>query len=185
MSTDPPTEPPAYITALRRHFEDLRDGTHGHRHTRRDKEAVFAATVNLLAPYAEQVLQELNTHLLLGQGTVTATGLITDRGKGPAATWALTWDQQRRAGIPPVTLHAFYGSTFQHPHLRGATNGEWPLNVFTSQDAAAEVPTLRAIAAGDLHNLVFQADYRGTISLTVFPAVFISRSLLPASGQRK
>lgn len=160
MSTDPSTEIPAYITALQRHFEDLRDGTHGHRHTRRDKEAVFAATVDLLAPYADQVLQELNTHLLLGQGTVKATGLATGRNGGLAATWALTWDQQRMAGIAPVTLHAFYGNTFHHPHLRGATNGEWPLNVFTPRDAAAEVPTMRAIAAGDLHNLVFQADYR-------------------------
>jgi hypothetical protein len=165
MSTAPSTGTPAYITALRRHFEDLRDGTHGHRHTREDKEAVFATTVELLAPYAEQVLQELNTHLLNDQGTVTATGLVTGSDGGPAATWALTWDRQARARVAPVTLHAFYGRTFHHPHLRGATNGEWPLNVFTSQDAAAEVPTMRAIAAGDLHNLVFQADYR------IIPAV--------------
>jgi len=165
MTTDAAADAPASITALRRHFEDLRDGTHGNLSTRRDKEALFATTAGLLAPYADQVLQEINAHLLLGQGRVTATGLVTDDGTGPSATWALTWDQQRRAGISPVTLHAYYGNAFHHPHLRGATVGEWPLNVYTRLDAAAEVPTMRAIAASDLHNLVFQADYR------IIPAV--------------
>ena len=151
---------PAYITALRRHFEDLRDGTHGDVHTRQEKEALFSVAVDLLDRYAVQVLEEINHHLLLGEGRVTTTGLVHDRALGPSATWTLVWDQQRRAGIAPVTIHAFYGSTFHHPHLRGATNGEWPLNVYTDDDAAGEVPTMRAIAAGDLHNLVFQADYR-------------------------
>ena len=36
----------------------------------------------------------------------------------------------------------------------------WPLNVFSDADAAAELPTLRAIASADLHNLVFQRSYR-------------------------
>lgn len=160
MSSAAKADAPAYITALRRHFDDLRDGTHGDLSTRRDKEALFATAVDLLAPYALTVLQEINAHLLLGQGRITATGLVTERDKGPSATWALTWARQRNADIEPVTLHAFFGRTFHHPHLRGATIGEWPLNVYTNRDAAAEVPTLRAIAAADLHNLVFQADYR-------------------------
>ena len=32
---------PAYITSLIRHFEDLRDGTHGGSASRKDKEAHF------------------------------------------------------------------------------------------------------------------------------------------------
>ncbi len=160
MNHPAPAQAPGYISALRRQFEDLRDGTHGNRSTRGDKESLFAAAVELLDPYTVQVLHEVNAHLLLGQGHVVATGLRADAAKGPSATWALTWAEQQQAGIAPLTLHAFYGATFHHPHLRGATNGEWPLNVFTSADAAAEVPTLRAIVAGDLHNLVFQADYR-------------------------
>lgn len=155
-----PTPPPPYLIALRRHFEDLRDGTHGNRSTRQDKEDLFARAVGLLHPHAVQVLHEVNTHLLRGEGTVNASGLVTDPRNGPSATWALTWPHQQRSSISPVTLHAFYGRTFHHPHLRGATNGEWPLNVYTPQDAAAEIPTMRAIAAGDLHNLVFQADFR-------------------------
>jgi hypothetical protein len=38
--------------------------------------------------------------------------------------------------------------------------GEWPLNVFAADEAEAQTPTLRAIVAADLHNLVFQADFR-------------------------
>jgi hypothetical protein len=32
--------------------------------------------------------------------------------------------------------------------------------VFDEKQAAAELPTLRAMASADLHNLVFQHDYR-------------------------
>jgi hypothetical protein len=62
-------------------------------------------------------------------------------------------------------LHAYFGAGFHHPHLRGATVGDWPLNVFSVQDATDQLPILRAIATTDLHNLVFQSDYR------IIPAV--------------
>ena len=68
--------------------------------------------------------------------------------------------QAKAAGINPIILHAFYGTGFHHPHLRGGTVGDWPLNAFTPEQAAAELPTLRAIATAELHNLVFQRDYR-------------------------
>jgi len=53
------------------------------------------------------------------------------------------------------------------PHLQSGTVGDWPLNVFDDEQAAAELPTLRAMAAADIHNLVFQlgGDYR------IIPAV--------------
>jgi hypothetical protein len=41
---------PAYITCLIRHFEDLRDRTHGGSSSRKDKEAHFEKAVHLLAP---------------------------------------------------------------------------------------------------------------------------------------
>jgi hypothetical protein len=44
--------------------------------------------------------------------------------------------------------------------------GVWPLNIFSDADAADELPTLRAIAATDLHNLVFQRDYRIVPAIT-------------------
>ena len=154
------TPQPAYIAELLRHFADLRDGTHGDATSRRDKEQLFTEAVSLLDPYARQALNEINAHLLLGTGEVTATELRSLAGGGVHSVWTLSWPEQRATGINPIVIDAFYGSGFHHPHLRGGSVGVWPLNVFTQEQAAEELPTLRAIAAADLHNLVFQSDYR-------------------------
>jgi hypothetical protein len=154
------TPQPAYISELLRHFADLRDGAHGGAVSRRDKEQLFAEAVGLLDPYARQALNEVNAYLLLGTGEVTATGVRSSASGGVHSVWALSWPEQRATGINPIVIDAFYGSGFHHPHLRGGTVGDWPLNVFTQEQAAAELPTLRTIAAADLHNLVFQRDYR-------------------------
>lgn len=152
---------PAHLTGLLRHFADLRDGTYGDGAvTRADKERLFAATVGHLDPYARQALDEMNHILLLGTGAVTATGVTRSPDGDTGAAWTLGWPEQDEACLPPVTLHAFYGRGFHHPHLRGGTVGDWPLNVFSDTEAAAELPTLRAIATADLHNLVFQRDVR-------------------------
>jgi hypothetical protein len=154
------TPEPAYTAELLCHFADLRDGTHGDATSRRDKEQLFTEAVSLLDPYARQALNEINAHLLLGTGEVTATGLRSLAGGGVHSVWTLSWPEQRATGINPIVIDAFYGSGFHHPHLRGGSVGDWPLNVFTQEQAAEELPTLRAIAAADLHNLVFQSDYR-------------------------
>jgi hypothetical protein len=156
---------PAYITSLIRHFEDLRDGTHGGSANRKDKEAHFEKAVQLLAPVARQVLTEVNTSLLLDTGQVTETGLERTADGGLNASWALSWQEQRSAGVQPIVLQAYFGGGFHHPHLRGTTVQDWPLNVFSDEDAAAQLPILRAIASSDLHNLVYRADYR------IIPAV--------------
>ena len=163
VSTSPLS--PAHVTALLRHFDDLRDGTHGGSVSRQDKEAHFAHTVELLAPVAQRALDELNAHLLLDTGSVVATGLHRDDDSGLSASWKLAWTEQQAACLAPVTLLAHYGIGFHHPHLRGATVGDWPLNIFTPHDATDQLPMLRAVVTADLHNLVFQADYR------VIPAV--------------
>jgi hypothetical protein len=154
-----------HVTALIRHFDDLRDRTHGGSAGRHDKEAHFARAVELLAPVARQTLEEINTYLLLDTGRVVATGLQRDAEGSTSASWDLAWLEQLEAGVAPVRLLAYYGIGFHHPHLRGATVGDWPLNVFTIEDAADQLPIMRAIVTGDLHNLVFQADYR------IIPAV--------------
>lgn len=151
---------PPYTQALARHFADLRDGTHGGVGSRQGKERVFVRTVSLLAPHAVRVLDEINAELLSGSGTVHGSGLQRSSDGGVFAAWTLSWPEQRDTGILPITLQAFYGAGFHHPHLRGATVRDWPLNVFTEEQAAAEEPTMRAIAAADLHNLVFQRDFR-------------------------
>ena len=148
--------------ALLRHFADLRDGTHDGASSRRDKERLFTEAVALIDPVARRVLDELNTDLLLDTGTVTATGIRGDGGGGQVAIWALSWPEQDAAGVSPAEIRAYFGIGFLHPHLRGGTLGDWPLNVFNEEQAEAELPTLRAIASADIHNLVFQTgdEYR-------------------------
>ncbi|MEW9528589.1 hypothetical protein [Microbispora sp. NPDC049125] len=148
-----------HTSALLRHFADLRDDTHGGAVTRSDKGLLFAAAADLLDPVARQALGEIDTHLLLGTGRTTATGVRAANG-GVSAVWELSWPEQRAARVDPIVIRAFYGAGFHHPHLRGGTVGDWPLNVFTPEQAAAELPTLRAIVTADLHNLVFQRGYR-------------------------
>src|ERR1700728_449643 len=143
-------------SALLRHFADLRDGTHGGVRSRRDKEHLFAAAVQLLDPHAHQALEEINTSLLLGTGEVTATGVRRSADGGIDAVWALSWPEQAAADLKPIVIRAYFGAGFAHPHLQSATVGDWPLNVFDEEEAAGELPTLRALAAADIHNLVFQ-----------------------------
>jgi hypothetical protein len=156
---------PAYVTALIRHFVDLRDNTHGGSTGRHDKEDHFARAVDLLHPVSSQVLREMNAFLLLESGRITGSGLQRTPDGGLVASWELSWPEQRSARVSPVVLMAYYGTGFHHPHLRGATVGDWPLNIFTKSDAADQLNLLRAIASAELHNLVFQADY------TIVPAV--------------
>jgi len=148
--------PPPYTLELLRHFADLRDGTHGGARSRQDKERLFASAVELLDPYARQVLDEINTYLLLDTGEVTGTGIRRLADDGPDAVWTLSWPEQQAAGIPPLTIRAYFGVGFLHPHLQSATVGDWPLNVVDDEQAAAELPTMRAIASAELQNLVLQ-----------------------------
>jgi hypothetical protein len=165
----------AHLTSLMRHFSDLRDGVHGDAVSRQDKEARFAHEVDLLSPIARQALSEVNTCLLLDSGALNETGLQRSADGGLSAAWEVTWPEQREAGVAPIRLHAYFGTGFHHPHLRGGTVGDWPLNVFNVQDATDQLPILRAIATSDLHNLVFQADYR------IIPAVTRTSTEPPSS----
>ncbi|MFL5825579.1 MAG: hypothetical protein ACJ76V_03555 [Thermoleophilaceae bacterium] len=153
---------PESTAALLRHFADLRNGTHGGASSRRDKERLFTEAVALLDPDARQALDEINTGLLRDSGDLTATGVRRSATGGLDAVWALSWPGQRAAGIKPIVIRAYFGVGSPHPHLQGGTVRDWPLNVFDEEQAAAELPTLRAIAAGEIHNLVFQTggDYR-------------------------
>jgi hypothetical protein len=148
--------------ALLRHFADLRDGSHGTATSRREKERLFADAVALLDPYARQALNEIDADLLLDTGEITATAVRRSATAGLESVWSLAWPQQRAARIKPIVIRAYFGIGSPHPHLQGATVGDWPLNVFDEHQAAAELATLRAIAAAEIHNLVFQTggDYR-------------------------
>ncbi|MFI7640850.1 hypothetical protein [Nonomuraea sp. NPDC049400] len=146
--------------ALIRHFRDLRDRDHGGAVTREDKERVFVTATELLDPVARRALDEVNADLLLGTGEVVGSGVTRSREGGLNAMWSLTWPEQRACHVQPIAVVAHYGCDFHHPHLRGNTVGDWPMNVFDAADAEAQLDTLRVIAAGDAHNLVFQESYR-------------------------
>ncbi|MGN9838565.1 hypothetical protein ACTMTI_10645 [Nonomuraea sp. H19] len=152
--------------ALLRHFRDLRDGAHGPATSRADKERLFCTAAELLDPVARTVLDELNADLLLGTGEVVASGITRSKEGGLNAMWSLTWPEQRASGVQPIAIVAHYGSGFHHPHLRGNTVGDWPMNIFDAADARAQLDLLRAIAGGDAHNLVFQESYRLMPALT-------------------
>lgn len=175
------TTAPRYDTSARlfsgllRHFADLRDMSHGDDAvTRQEKEAHFATSAELLSPVVHEVLGQLDESLLQGQGTIRDSGTVRTPDGGLARDWTLAWDEQRRRGIAPVHVLAFYGAGFHHPHLRGGTVGEWPFNVFDEEQAALERGTIEAIAAAEIHNLVFEADFR------IVPA---TTAHAPARGQ--
>jgi hypothetical protein len=151
---------PPYLLALQRHVDDLRDGTHGGAEPRADKEVLFERAVEWLAPVVDRVLGEVDEVLLLSTGQVADTGLQRESDRTLARTWTLGWPEQRERGIDPVTIRAWFGGGFHHPHLRGATVHDWPLNVYAEDDATDLLPVLRSVVAADVHNLVFQADWR-------------------------
>jgi hypothetical protein len=64
---------------------------------------------------------------------------------GLSAAWSLSWPEQRAAAVQPIVLEAYFGAGFHHPHLRGTTVRDWPLNVFSDEDAAAQLAVLRAM----------------------------------------
>src|SRR5258705_6975672 len=106
----PESTVPPFITSLIRHFEDLRDGTHGGSVSREDKEVHFENAVQLLAPIARQVLTEMNAGLLLDRGQLTETGLRRTADGGLDASWTLSWPEQRAAGVQPIALRAYFGA---------------------------------------------------------------------------
>lgn len=153
-----------HLVALRRHAEDLRDRTHAGG-PRAEKELVFQRALEFLDPVARQVLTEVDETLLESTGEIGDTGVTRSAEGSLTRDWTLSWPEQRDAGIAPVTISAWFGSGFHHPHLRGATVHDWPLSVYDQTDAQALVPMLRAIVTADVHNLIFQADW------SIIPAV--------------
>jgi hypothetical protein len=127
--------------------------------------------VALLDRHARRALDEINADLLLSTGELTATGVRSSVAGELDAVWLLSWPEQRAAGIDPIIIRAYLGAGSPHPHLRGGTVGDWPLNVFTDHQAALELATLRAIAAAEIHNLVLGTggDYRIIPALSGLP----------------
>jgi len=139
-----------YTASLLRQFTaDADDGS-----SRLDRERRFMGSVALLDPIVRAVLAELDHELLAHTGTVDGGDVVRLPDQGLQARWTLSWPQGRAAGAPPVAVLAVFASTARHPELRGGTVGAWPLNDVSRDDARAELPTLRAIAAAEIYELV-------------------------------
>jgi len=65
---------------------------------------------------------------------IVGGGLRRTPDGGLNASRALSWPEQRAAGVEPIVLDA-------HPHPRGTTVHDWPLNVPNEQKAHLTVTT--------------------------------------------
>lgn len=61
---------------------------------------------------------------------------------------------------------ALFRRTFNHPHLRGSTAGDWPMQVLDAADAARQEPIVRAIVEVELHQRIFEGRW-GVVPRTV------------------
>lgn len=139
-----------YTASLLRQFTaDADDGA-----TRLDRERRFMGSVVLLGPIVRAVLHELDHELLADTGSVEGGDVVRLPDQGLQARWTLSWPQGRAAGAAPVSILARFAADARHPELCGGTIGAWPLNDVSRDDARAELPTLRAIAAAEIYELV-------------------------------
>ena len=153
---------------LLRHLQDLRSGTYEGAMSRGAKEAVYRQGITLLRPVAVEILEEANTLFLHGTGNVQVIGPQEDASGGLVTRFELSWPQQRAARVmrgpngplQPVRLVVNYSQGFHHPHLSGSTAGFWPFQVTSAADARRQKGILAAIVELELHQRIFETDWR-------------------------
>jgi hypothetical protein len=92
----------------------------------------------------------------------------SDGAFGRVTRFELTWPEQRAARItrggrgplPPVRIVVNFARGFLHPHLSGTTAGSWPFQVTSAADAERQRGVLAAIVELELHERIFQTDWR-------------------------
>jgi hypothetical protein len=60
----------------------------------------------------------------------------------------------------PVRIVVNYSQGFLHPHLSGSTAGFWPFQVTSAADAGRQKGILAAIVELELHQRIFETDWR-------------------------
>lgn len=156
---------------FRRHIEDLRVAGYEGRSSREERDEVFRRAVALIDPFVRRVLEGLSESLLGDTGRVTSSGPISDGAGGLQATWSLTWPLQEAArnrftsaALQPVTIGAVFPTDWTHGHLAARVHLglsgliAWPLQVTTELDARRQQTVLYAIAEGELHDRIYEAD---------------------------
>ena len=144
---------------LERHLDDLRTRSHAGHSDPAEQLALFAQEVDRLDPFVRQALGELDAAWLDGTGEVARTDSVDDPEAHHVTTWLLSWPDQRSAGVEPVQIAARFAGRV-HPHLGATRARDWPLDVYDDADAARQLPLLRLLAESELHQRVFDADWR-------------------------
>jgi len=153
---------------LLRHLQDLRSGTYEGTLSRSAKEVVYRQGIKLLRSVAVEILEEANTLFLNGTGNVQMIGPEEDGSGGLVTRFELSWPEQRRARVirgrkgplQPVRIVVNYSQGELHPHLSGSTAGFWPFQVTSAADARRQRGVLAAIVELELHQRVFETDWR-------------------------
>jgi len=162
---------------LLRHLQDLRTGTYEGEKSRSAKEDVYRRGIELIRSVAVSILEDANTMFLNGTGEVQVIGPEDDGSGGLETRFELSWPDQRAAWVTrgphqplePVRIVVNYSQSFLHPHLAGSTAGYWPFQVTSEADAERQRSILAAIVELELHQRVFETDWR----------------ILPVSGRLK
>ena len=149
---------------LLRHLDDLVQRSFEGATSWPDRLALFHRAVDLLDPVVRNAFADADTMFLEGTGKVTRRSVEDDDGS-VAEHWELSWPRQRDAvsrdggPVPPVQVIAWFRRSFNHPHLRGSTAGDWPLQVTTTEDAARQAPIVHAIVEAELHQRIYEGRY--------------------------
>ena len=149
---------------LLRHLADLVARSYEGAETWPDRLAVFGRAVDLLDPVVRGILDRANVAFLESTGEITRGSAEDDDGS-VWEHWELSWPRQRAAisrfdgPVTPIRVSAWFRRTFNHPHLRGSTAGDWPLQVTTTEDAARQEPIVRAIVEAELHQKIYEGRW--------------------------
>jgi hypothetical protein len=151
---------------LFRHLEDLRSDSYEGAADRADREALFERAVELMDPVVRRVLEETNATFLNRTGEIEQRAVTVEAAGDALAAWELSWPEQRAAknvrsggGVVPVQVVALFAAGFTHPHLRGSSAGNWPMQVVDQADAERQEPIVRAIVEAELHERVFEGTW--------------------------
>jgi hypothetical protein len=153
---------------LLRHLQDLRTGTYEGAKSRSTKEELYRRGIELLTPVAVAVLEEANVLFLQGTGQKQVIGPEDDGSGGLETRFELSWPEQRAAHVTrghpqplqPVRIIVNYSQDFLHPHLSGSTAGYWPFQITSEADAERQKGILAAIVELELHQRIYETDWR-------------------------
>ncbi len=149
---------------LMRHLADLVTHSYEGVTSWPDRLTVFHRAVQLLDPVVRDVFAEADAMFLENTGEVTRHSVEQSDGS-VGERWELSWPRQRDAvsrdggPVPPVQVIAWFRRSFNHAHLRGSTAGDWPLQVTSTDDAARQIPIVRAIVEAELHQRIYEGRY--------------------------